>query len=179
MDFDPVTGNLWDTENGPDYGDEINLVQPGFNSGWIKVMGIWIVNGPLPGPVAENPTKNLINFDGRGIYRSPEFAWKQPVGPTALKFLNSDKLGKQYENTMFVGNVNTGELYNFKLNQARSGLLLSGPLQGKVANTPEDLKPVIFGHGFGTITDLEVGPDGFLYVLTFDGTMYRIVPGTG
>ena len=135
MDFDPVTGNLWDTENGPDYGDEINLVQPGFNSGWIKVMGIWIVNGPLPGPVAENPTKNLINFDGRGIYRSPEFAWKQPVGPTALKFLNSDKLGKQYENTMFVGNVNTGELYNFKLNQARSGLLLSGPLQGKVANT--------------------------------------------
>ena len=26
MDFDPVTGNLWDTENGPQYGDEINLV---------------------------------------------------------------------------------------------------------------------------------------------------------
>ena len=33
MDFDPVTGNLWDTENGPDHGDEINLVEPGFNSG--------------------------------------------------------------------------------------------------------------------------------------------------
>ena len=33
MDFDPVTGKLWDTENGPDYGDEINLVEPGFNSG--------------------------------------------------------------------------------------------------------------------------------------------------
>ena len=179
MDFDPVTGNLWDTENGPDYGDEINLVQPGFNSGWDKVMGIWMVNGPLPGPVAENLSQDLINFDGKGMYRSPEFVWKQPVGPTALKFLNSDKLGKRYENTMFVGNVNTGDLYNFKLNQARTGLLLSGPLQGKVANNPEDLKPVIFGHGFGTITDLEVGPDGFLYVLTFDGTIYRIVPITG
>ena len=91
------------------------------------------------------------------------------MGPTALKFLNSDKLGKQYENTMFVGNVNTGDLYNFKLSEDRTSLLLSGRLEGKVANSPEDLRSVIFGHGFGTITDLEVGPDGFLYVLTFDG----------
>ncbi|MGA7898276.1 MAG: PQQ-dependent sugar dehydrogenase [Nitrososphaeraceae archaeon] len=179
MDFDPVTGNLWDTENGPTYGDEINLVKPGFNSGWNQIMGVWQVNGPLPGPVAENPGKDLINFDGKGIYRSPEFVWNQTVGPSALKFLNSDKLGKQYENTMFVGNVNTGDLYNFKLNEDRTSLLLSGPLQGKVANNQDDLKSVIFGHGFGTITDLEVGPDGFLYVLTFDGTIYRIVPGTG
>jgi len=36
MDFDPVTGKLWDTENGPNYGDEINLVEPGFNSGWAQ-----------------------------------------------------------------------------------------------------------------------------------------------
>ena len=34
-----MTGKLWDTENGPDYGDEINLVSPGFNSGWETVMG--------------------------------------------------------------------------------------------------------------------------------------------
>ncbi|MGA9843472.1 MAG: PQQ-dependent sugar dehydrogenase [Nitrososphaeraceae archaeon] len=178
MDFDPITGNLWDTENGPTYGDEINLVKPGFNSGWNHVQGIWQVSGPSPGPVAENPSQDLINFDGKGMYRSPEFVWKQPVGPTALKFLNSDKLGKQYENTIFVGNVNTGDLYNFKLNKDRTSLLLSGPLEGKVANSPEDLKPVIFGHGFGTITDIEVGLDGFLYVLTFDGTIYRIVPGS-
>lgn len=39
MDFDPVTGNLWDTENGPSYGDEINLVTPGFNSGWTLIQG--------------------------------------------------------------------------------------------------------------------------------------------
>ena len=101
------------------------------------------------------------------------------MGPSALKFLNSDKIGKQYQNTMFVGDVNTGNLYNFKLNEDRTGLLLSGALQGKVANNQDDLKSVIFGHGFGTITDLEVGPDGFLYVLTFDGTIYRIVPITG
>ena len=39
MDFDPVTGNLWDTENGPTAGDEINLVYPGFNSGWALIQG--------------------------------------------------------------------------------------------------------------------------------------------
>jgi glucose/arabinose dehydrogenase len=32
---------LWDTENGPEFGDEINLVEPGFNSGWEKAQGIW------------------------------------------------------------------------------------------------------------------------------------------
>src|SRR5919202_4150854 len=40
MDFDPVSGKLWDPENGPTFGDEINLVQPGFNSGWVQVQGI-------------------------------------------------------------------------------------------------------------------------------------------
>ena len=45
IDFDPVTGDLWDTENGPNYGDEINLVKPGFNSGWNKVQGFWEPEG--------------------------------------------------------------------------------------------------------------------------------------
>jgi aldose sugar dehydrogenase len=40
MAFDPLTGRLWDTENGPEFGDEINIVRPGFNSGWNKVQGI-------------------------------------------------------------------------------------------------------------------------------------------
>ena len=45
IDFDPVTSYLWDTENGPGYGDEINLVEPGFNSGWDQVMGVWLGEG--------------------------------------------------------------------------------------------------------------------------------------
>ena len=42
--FDPKTGNLWDTENGPSFGDEINLVEPGFNGGWSKIQGFWTVS---------------------------------------------------------------------------------------------------------------------------------------
>ncbi len=178
IDIDPVTGKLWDTENGPTFGDEINLVNPGFNSGWLQVTGIWKA-GPNPGPVIgednNNPPKNLVTFGGKGVYRAPEFSWLQPIGPTALKFLNSAQLGVQYQNDMFVGDVNTGSLYHFKLNQQRDGLALTGALADKVANTPQESQQVVFGRGFGTITDLQVGPDGYLYVLTFGGTLYRIV----
>jgi hypothetical protein len=46
--FDPVTGKLWDTENGSGYGDEMNLVEPGFNSGWLRVQGMWSVTTSNP-----------------------------------------------------------------------------------------------------------------------------------
>jgi aldose sugar dehydrogenase len=176
MDFDPVKGKLWDTENGATYGDEINLVEPGFNSGWHQVQGIWQARGGSPGPIFQSPD-NLVDFGGNGKYRSPEFTWLPTDGPTALKFLNSDKLGKQYENSMFVGDVNTGNLFNFKLDEERTGLDLSGPLADKVANTPGEMRDNIFGSGFGVITDIQIGPDdGYLYVLTYGGTIYRIVP---
>ncbi len=165
IDFDPVTHKLWDTENGPTFGDEINLVNPGFNSGWSQVIGIWKAGANL-GPV----------IGGKGVYRAPEFTWLPTIGPTALKFLNSAKLGSQYQNDMFVGDVNTGNLYYFKLNQNRDGLVLNGALADKVANNLDELNSVIFGRGFGTITDLQVGPDGYLYVLTIGGTIYRITP---
>jgi aldose sugar dehydrogenase len=179
MDFDPVTGKLWDTENGAFCCDEINLVEPGFNSGWQQVQGIWQVHGSSLGPIFQSPD-NLVDFGGNGKYRSPEFTWLNTTGPTALKFLNSDKLGKQYEDSMFVGDVNTGNLFNFKLDEERTGLDLAGPLSDKVANTPEELQDNnIFGSGFGVITDIQVGPDdGYLYVLTYSGTIYRIVPSS-
>ena len=179
MDFDPVTGKLWDTENGPNYGDEINLVEPGFNSGWTQVQGIWTPKGEIENENAGPPNlhPNLVDFGGKGKYRAPEFIWFQTVAPTALNFLNSTKLGKQYQNEMFVGDYNNGNLYHFKLNQNRTGLVLVNTLSDKIANTPEDAKPVIFSTGFdGGITDLQVGPDGYLYVLTFAGSIYRIVP---
>ena len=169
IDFDPVTGKLWDTENGPTENDEINLVDKGFDSGWVKVQGL--------APDDFSSEQELITFGGKGKYSDPEFVWIQPIGPTALKFLHSDTLGKQYENTIFTGDVDHGYLYNFKLDQDRTRLLLSGPLQDKVADTPDELEDggVIFGKGFGVITDMQVGPaDGYLYVLTYDGTIYRI-----
>jgi hypothetical protein len=91
--------------------------------------------------------------------------------------LNSDKLGNQYENTIFTRDVNTSNLYNFKLNADRNGLQLTGALSDKIADTREELQPIIFGQGFGVITDIKVGAgDGYLYILSYDGSIYRILP---
>ena len=61
MDFDPITGMLWDTENGPGYGDEINLVPLGFNSGWNKVQGLWDPEGYFLG----EHFNNLSSLSGK------------------------------------------------------------------------------------------------------------------
>lgn len=168
FDFDPVTGNLWDSENGGIDKDEINYVYPGFNSGWRKAMGMALTRF--------DPNEDLFYFDGKGKYSDPEFVWKQTVAPTALKFLNSSKLGSEYENTIFVGDVKTGNLYNFKLDSTREQLQLNPPLNDKVADTPQEIQSIIFGKGFGVITDIQVGSDGYLYILGIDGTIYKIVP---
>ncbi|MDQ3869194.1 MAG: hypothetical protein M3250_06520, partial [Thermoproteota archaeon] len=51
------------------------------------------------------------------------------------------------------------------------------PLDDKVADTTDESEDITFAQGFGVITDLEVGPDGYLYVVSLDqGQIYRIVP---
>jgi glucose/arabinose dehydrogenase len=180
MDFDPLTGNLWDTEAGPKFGDEINLVEPGFNSGWNKVQGIWKAlpnDNQAAGDLASEKPDNLVDFDGKGKYSSPEFTWNNRVSPTSLKFLSTEKFGKQYENDMLVADVNNYRIYHFELNENRTALLLQGQLIDKVADTDKELNSVIFAGGLGLITDLEIGPDGYLYFVSINqGKIYRIVP---
>ena len=180
MDFDPVTGNLWDTENGPTAGDEINLVYPGFNSGWSLIQGFskndFMSTGATP--------DDLVYF-GKGSYSEPKFSWVTPIGVTALEFLNSDKLGTKYQNNMFVGDINNGLLYRFILNDARNDLSFdngyvenTAPLADREVNDPKENQPIVFGQGFGGITDLQTGPDGYLYVLSYTGSLFRILPST-
>jgi len=157
--FDPLTGNLWDTENGPVSYDEINLVQPGFNSGWEQIMG----------PDARDPqgVGNLFAVPG-SQYTDPKFSWLTTVGPTAIVFLDSGRLGAQYRNDAFVGDINHGNLYRFPLNASRDGLMFQhAGLADLVADNAGELDEVILGTGFGGITDLKVGPDGRLYILSF------------
>jgi glucose/arabinose dehydrogenase len=186
FDFDPVTGKMWDTENGPTFGDEINVVEPGFNSGWVKVQGIWKMEvepleEPEKGEIATNGSLDLVDFGGKGRYSSPEFTWSNTVGPTALRFFSSDKLGEKYKNDIFVGDIKYGNIYHFKLNKDRTGFILNGALADKVASGEDGTEQIEFAEGFGGITDLEIGPDGYLYVLIYDsedGRIYRISPVT-
>ena len=79
MAIDPVTGALWDTENGPADYDEVNRINPGFNSGWNQIMG----------PDSRDPqgVGNLFNMPGAGsTYSDPEFSWLATIAPTAILF---------------------------------------------------------------------------------------------
>ena len=186
IDFDPVTGLLWDTENGPDYGDEINLVKPGFNSGWYKLQGVWkprydstrggdlIAGEKLLVPEIDY----LENFNGKGEYSQPEFTWNYTVGPTELKFLHSDNYPGEYKDDLFVGDTNNGYLYHFDLTEDRASLQLDGALRDKIADNPDELKGIIFGINFGQITDIDVSPDGYLHILSHyknKATIFKIV----
>jgi glucose/arabinose dehydrogenase len=172
IDFDPVTGNLWETENGPGNSDEINLVLPGFNSGWRQTMGFAQSDDDFD-------LSNMVDFDGKGKYRDPELVWINTAGPTGIKFLSSDIYGSQYKNDLFVGDVHNGRLYHFKLNEDRTHLILEGALASKVIRSPraEGLDQILLGEGFGGITDLELGPDGYLYIVSIgQGKIFRLIP---
>jgi glucose/arabinose dehydrogenase len=168
--FDSVTGNLWETENGRSTDDEINLVLPGFNSGWREVIG-------FSNETDEFNEENLETFGGKGIYREPEFIWRDTIAPTSILFIHTDNLGPKYKDNMFVGSVKNGTIFNFPLNQNRTHLVLTGPLADKTADNNQETGSVTFGRNFGIITDLQIGPDGNLYVLSnykHDGTIFKV-----
>lgn len=169
LTIDPVTGSLWDTENGEDAYDEINLVTQGLNSGWKSVMG----------PISRSGISEtqLVNFPG-SKYSDPVISFKDPIGITDIEFLGSNKLGDKYTNNAFVGDINNGNIYFFQMNEARNGFDLASPgLNDKVVDNSQEQDSVVWGTGFGGITDIETGPDGYLYVLSYEnGAIYKISP---
>ena len=183
---DPVTGNLWDTENGEIFFDEINLVSENFNSGWAVTMGPGFETNGAEGELAdlEGQIEDILNFN-KYTYAEPKFSWEKTVTPTGLTFTNSESFGK-YGNELFVGTC-IGEIHKFKLNDERTDFIFDSiHLQDLAANIVtnesgenivESLDEIEFGSGFGCITDIEFGPDGNLYIVSLsDGIVYRIVP---
>ena len=166
--FDPITGNLWDTENGQFCCDEINLVPPKFNSGWALAQGF-----------VNDETIESIPEIGEFRYSNPEFTWQQVNAPTALAF-SGHHWGEKYENSLFVADYLFGTIYKFELNDARDGFLFNEPsLQDLILNEGDNYNEIVFGTGFGRISDMKFGPDGSLYVASFfhNGALYKISLG--
>ena len=180
--FDPVTNILWDTENGPTEYDEVNVVKSGFNSGWRQVIGPISTSG-----ITED---ELVNFPN-SKYADPVFSWLPSIGITDIEFLNSSKLGDKYANNIFVGDIGdltNGYLYYFEVNEDRTGIKFDSNTRSSsqtgltdlVADNEQEMSAISIGTDFGGITDIETGPDGFLYILTLDresdgeGKIYRI-----
>lgn len=166
MAFDPLSGNLWDQENGEDAFDELNLVEPGMNSGWIQIIGpvsriaefkeiettslhhetfpnLQQFRWP-PENIADSPAEALSRlFVIPGSrYSDPEFSWKHVLAPAAIGFLNSRALGPQYRGDLFVGfSVNDdplgGGLMRFNLTGNRRKIGVDDPrLEDRVADNP-------------------------------------------
>jgi aldose sugar dehydrogenase len=177
--FDPLTGILWETENGSNYGDEINVIFPGFNGGWKQVLGLSTEYENFKNK--EFDRSKLILFDGKGKYYEPAFTWVDTVAPTAITFIDSKIFGEEYENDLLVGSVKQGRIFHFNLNETRTGLdLLPEELIDKMADADEELEQITLGRNFGTITDIEINPyDGKIYVVngqSKNGKIYQIYP---
>ena len=96
------------------------MVEPGFNSGWNKIQGF--ANDPEN---TQTSISSLVKLSKSAIYSDPDFEWADPVGPTAITFLNSKYLGPQYQNDIFVGDINNGNIYHFKLTRRQNKFTVS------------------------------------------------------
>jgi glucose/arabinose dehydrogenase len=168
MAFDSLTGNLWFTENGPNVMDEINLAPKGMNSGWLKIMGPDSRNATYGenGNTAYN-AGDLIVLPG-SAYRDPEYSWLAPIGVTVLEFLNTPKVRDEDRFKMLVGCNNTGQAFLYELNASRDGFVLTGGNADKVADNATERNAYQWGTGFGVCTDIKIGPDGYVYVVSLN-----------
>lgn len=167
MDIDPITGELWDQENGENENDEINRVPAGMNSGWSRIMG----------PAPAMPPVLFEMPGGNSFYKDPEYTWADTSGPTGIAFPLGSSFGAAYDDTILMADVNSpSQLYAFPLDSNRMALDLADIFAEN--QTELDGFAIATGFGGGAVTT-EFGPDGSLYIVThFDGTIWRITgPG--
>ena len=152
----PATGEMWQNENGPNGGDEINILKPGRNYGWPIVSYGRTYQGPWQ-----------VAPPGHAGFEPPVVIWIPAIAVSGMTFYTGDKFPK-WKGDAFVGSLRTGEipgtghleriLFNDKMEELRREALLRELRQ--------------------RIRDVRQGPDGFLYVLTDEkeGAVLRIEP---
>jgi glucose/arabinose dehydrogenase len=151
----PVTGKIWQIEDGPNGGDEVNILEPGANYGWPIVSLGRTYSGPWQGP-----------FTKEG-FRDPIIYWTPAIAVSSIMFYTGDRLPK-WKGDVFVSGMRYGEipgtgqlhriLINKNLEELRREALLT------------DLRR--------RLRDVKQGRDGLIYVLTdeADAAMLRIEP---
>ena len=152
----PGTGEIWQNENGPNGGDEINILKPGANYGWPLVSYGRTYTGPWQSDRA-----------GHAGFEPPLVFWMPSIAVSGMAFYTGDRLPK-WKGDVFVGALRTGEipgtghleriLFNEKLEELRRETLLA------------DLRQ--------RIREVRQGPDGLIYLLTDEkpGAVLRIEP---
>ncbi|HUA18797.1 MAG TPA: PQQ-dependent sugar dehydrogenase [Bryobacteraceae bacterium] len=155
--INPATGAIWECENGPNGGDEVNILAPGKNYGWPVVSYGRFYGGPR---VSTNPYREGME--------PPVIFWVPSIATSGLAFYSGDRF-PNWKNNLFIGGMRQGEVPR------------SGHLERVDFNSEwEEL------HREGMLRDLQQrirdvreGPDGLLYLLTAEnaGALIRIEPG--
>ena len=149
-------GEIWESENGPNGGDEINILKPGLNYGWPKVSYGRTYQGPWQ-----------VAPPGHAGFEPPVVYWTPAIAVSGMTFYTGDKLPK-WKGDLFVGALRTGEipgtghieriLFNQEFQELRRESLLTEFRQ--------------------RVRDIRQGPDGYLYLITDEehGALLRIEP---
>jgi glucose/arabinose dehydrogenase len=153
----PVTGEIWNHENGPNGGDEINIIQRGRNYGWPELS----FGRDYPGPrISEHPTREGVE--------SPLVVWLPAIAVAGMAVYTGDRF-PAWKGNVFVGSLRQG------------GIPGTGHLQRIVFNARmEELRREPMLTEFRQrIREVRQGSDGLLYLLTDDdpdGALLRIEP---
>jgi len=154
LTFNPYTNELWETENGPNGGDEMNIIRAGHNYGWPIVSYGRDYNGP-------RFTPTLAGMDDPIVY------WVPSIAPSGLTFYTGDRF-PGWKRNVFVGGMREGEI-------ARSG-----QIQRIVFNDKweEMRREPLLRELHQRVRDIRQGPDGLLYLITEEdpAALLRIEP---
>ena len=152
----PETGDLWATENGPQGGDEANIIKPGANYGW-----------PLASYSREYSGVRVTETPWLAEFERPEIVWWPSVAPSGLTFYTGEQF-PAWQGNLFVGSMMVGRMQH------------TGHLERIVFNRQgqEIRREWLLAELKQRIRDVRQGPDGFLYVLTEedDAVLLRIEP---
>jgi glucose/arabinose dehydrogenase len=151
----PLTGAIWQIENGPNGGDEVNILTPGANYGWPLISLGRTYAGPWQGP-----------FTKEG-FRDPIIYWMPAIAVSSITFYTGDRLPK-WKGDVFVSGMRygeipgTGQLHRILINK----------------NLEELRREPLLVDLRRRIRDVKQGPDGLLYLLTDEANavMLRIEP---
>jgi glucose/arabinose dehydrogenase len=147
--FDPTTDRLWESENGPECNDELNLIVAGGNFGW----------GPQENCQGQSPGDT--NGSGPSPRYGPKLWFESTIGITGAAFCHGCGLTSAVEGDLFFGCVNDGVLRRISLNGARDDVT-GDPIT--VLNSSND-----------AIYSMETAPDGAIYFSDYRG-IYRLAP---
>jgi glucose/arabinose dehydrogenase len=196
MAFDPISGDLWMSENGDDSYDELNRVAPGFNSGWIQMMGpserVADFKATETSPAffglqqLRYPPTNTSDSRGEAMaklldlpgshFSEPEFSWRFATAPAAIGFVAGSGFGNRAIGDLVVGfSVPVafgGALVRFELTPGRAAIspaspaLADGVDDNAAKHEMTESSALVIGRDFGVVTDIQAARNGNMLVVS-------------